>query len=242
MIIPRVPEQPSPPTTAQEASIDVRARLAVSALDLFEKQGYDSTTVDDISAAVGISRRTFFRYFAAKEDAVFTDQARYLARLRDGLEYGAGEPIAVAGHSLGLLLEDLLQHSELARRRDALILSTPALADREVIWWGEYQHLLGAYLGSKSAGGRNLMFSNIVAAALLAAFRQVVTHWLRSVEHDDPMSLFSELVDDIAESMVHTGPRGSEPGPDHPDRRDVIIISSDLSRDEISELIEKRRT
>jgi AcrR family transcriptional regulator len=40
------------------------------AQDLFVAQGYDETTIDDIAAAAGLSRRTLFRYFASKEDLV----------------------------------------------------------------------------------------------------------------------------------------------------------------------------
>jgi AcrR family transcriptional regulator len=48
----------------------VRAELTMLAQDLFVAQGYDETTVDDIAAAAGMSRRTLFRYFASKEDLV----------------------------------------------------------------------------------------------------------------------------------------------------------------------------
>jgi AcrR family transcriptional regulator len=48
----------------------VRAELAMVARDLFLAKGYDETTIDDIAAAAGMSRRTLFRYFASKEDLV----------------------------------------------------------------------------------------------------------------------------------------------------------------------------
>ena len=48
----------------------VRAELTALAQDLFATKGYDQTTVDDIAAASGMHRRTFFRYFTSKEDLV----------------------------------------------------------------------------------------------------------------------------------------------------------------------------
>jgi len=52
-----------------------RLALVRAAAELFREKGYDATTVDDIALAAGCSARTFFRYFGAKEDVLFTDIA-----------------------------------------------------------------------------------------------------------------------------------------------------------------------
>jgi len=49
--------------------------IAIAAVELFERNGYAATTIDDIAAAVGISRTTFFRHCATKEAAVLVDDA-----------------------------------------------------------------------------------------------------------------------------------------------------------------------
>jgi len=46
----------------------VRSLLARTALELFATKGFDATTIDDVAAAAGVSRRTLFNYFRSKED------------------------------------------------------------------------------------------------------------------------------------------------------------------------------
>lgn len=54
-----------------------RTREAIidAALDLFERNGYDATTVEDIAAAADVSPRTFFRYFESKLDLIMARSA-----------------------------------------------------------------------------------------------------------------------------------------------------------------------
>jgi AcrR family transcriptional regulator len=52
---------------------ETRLEVQRAALDLFERHGFDETTVDEIACAAGISPRTYFRYFATKEESILGD-------------------------------------------------------------------------------------------------------------------------------------------------------------------------
>ncbi|WP_432827502.1 TetR family transcriptional regulator [Dactylosporangium sp. CA-092794] len=61
------------------------AEIIEVAMDLFLEKGFDATTIDDIAAAAGISRRSFFRYFGTKEDIVLGHLAGEGVRAREAL-------------------------------------------------------------------------------------------------------------------------------------------------------------
>ena len=69
----------------------MRERLTQAAAELFQAQGYDETTIDEIAVRAGIGRRTFFRYYRTKEDVIFPDHDELLAKVHDRLYLSADE-------------------------------------------------------------------------------------------------------------------------------------------------------
>ena len=70
------------------------AAIVAAGLELFAGRGFEGTTVDQIAAAAGISRRTFFRYFADKEELFFAEDERLLQVVEDTLDGASpGEPV-----------------------------------------------------------------------------------------------------------------------------------------------------
>ncbi|GAA2988831.1 TetR family transcriptional regulator [Streptomyces sp. KhCrAH-43] len=112
-----------------------RDALLVAALELFTTHGYEETTVDEIADAVEVSQRTFFRYFAGKEAAVFAVQdmveSHFLSELRqrpaDEAPFEAmRRGVLCAWDSIGQTVEAIIP-VELHMRAYRMIESTPSL-------------------------------------------------------------------------------------------------------------------
>jgi AcrR family transcriptional regulator len=108
------------------------AQVAELAIDLFLENGYEQTTIDDICAAAGISRSTFFRYFPSKEDVFLSRTATVTNEVLDALRRRPDDepPWLALRHALVPLINHYAAQPERARRLAELARTTPALAAR----------------------------------------------------------------------------------------------------------------
>ncbi len=72
---------PMPVDLAERKRRAIRGELSEVALALLTDRKFESLTIDEIAAAAGVSRRTFFRYFTSKEDVVFAFLDQWAVRL-----------------------------------------------------------------------------------------------------------------------------------------------------------------
>lgn len=63
-----------------------RETLAEAACELFLEQGYDATSVADITQRAGVSRSSFFNYFSSKGDVLWSGVDARIARAVDALD------------------------------------------------------------------------------------------------------------------------------------------------------------
>ncbi|MFE6697682.1 TetR family transcriptional regulator [Streptomyces sp. NPDC057718] len=182
-------------TMAQRKRQLVSDELTESALQLMAQEGFDAVTVDAIAAAAGVSKRTFFRYFASKEDVV----VQFLADMGAGMHAelaarpAADPPSTALRHAVWVAMAacaDGAEHSGRALRVVQLILRTPALRARFL----EHQAQWRDDLAVETARRRGLdpeadLYPRLAAGAALVAFDTVLRRWSDSDGADDPADL-----------------------------------------------------
>ena len=99
---------------------------------MFDEQGFDETTVDQITSAVGISPRSFFRYFASKEDVVLGDPMIYGEPVRQRLAQRLESMPVWEALRWGFeaVIENVESDPEWALRATRVMIRTPSLRAR----------------------------------------------------------------------------------------------------------------
>jgi AcrR family transcriptional regulator len=174
------------------------ADLEEAALALFCERGFDAVTVDDIAAAADVSRRTFFRYFASKEDVILSDHPKRLDELQAALDRRpADEPALTAlRHAILSLAGSLQEDREHMLRRFRVVTTTPALEARSLClqrnWEAAVTEMLAARMAVNPAKD---LRPGVVAATAMAAMRVATASWLAGGGHGDVMDIVAAALD-----------------------------------------------
>jgi AcrR family transcriptional regulator len=171
-----------------------RETIISVALELFAARGYEQTTIAEIAEAAEVSPRTIFAYFPSKEDILFCDVPEFQERLAQALRQ---RPDGVT--TLDTLREVIagsfsLDPSKLLRAR--VVASDERLLGRERAHMGGLEELIVESIARDLNAGPDDIRPRIVAASLIAAFREL--------RNRDPVALASsspedgmELLDDV---------------------------------------------
>jgi mycofactocin system transcriptional regulator len=161
-----------------------RAELERVALDLFTTRGFEETTVDDIAAAAGIGRRTFFRYYASKNDAVWGDFETELDTLRRWFDQCKPDVGLMDAVHYAVLTFNRLDADQVPwhRRRMALILNTPALQAHSTPMYARWRAVIAEFAARRMGARPQDLVPQLIAYASLGAALAAYEQWLRDAD------------------------------------------------------------
>jgi len=179
-----------------------QTELTMVAQDLFLEHGYDETTVDQIAAAAGMSKRTFFRYFPSKDDLVIGKYDLFGDRMAEALDARpADEPVWESLRRVFDITLDYVQDDGQRARNDAMehiVQSTPQLTARYLEKLQRVQALLIGRVAERLALSATDPRPAAIVAAAFACMQAARASWLGSDQSkpfdtflDDTMSPFT---------------------------------------------------
>jgi AcrR family transcriptional regulator len=142
---------------------DARARLQEAALALYSERGYEETTVAEIAERAGLTKRTFFRYFADKREVLFWGSELLEQQMVAAIEAApaSASALGMIGAALEAAAVRFEEVREFAGPRHRIIASSPDLQERELIKSASLAAALARALRGRGLGD---------TAAALAAF------------------------------------------------------------------------
>jgi TetR/AcrR family transcriptional regulator, regulator of mycofactocin system len=175
-----------------------RAELEQAAFALFDARGFDATTVDEIAAAAGIGRRTFFRYFPSKNDIPWGAFEDELSRMRVRLK--ACPPEVPLMDAIRLALIDFNRVAPpqvpLHRRRMELILRVPTLFAHSTLRFTAWREVIAEFVAERTGRRPGDLAPQAIAHAVLGVSVAAYERWL-----DDPAADLGVLLDEAMRQL-----------------------------------------
>ena len=169
--------------------------LAATAQRLFVEHGFEAVSVEDVTAEVGVSRRTFFRYFANKADVLWVESPAELARLRAAL--ADVSPEMAYQESVTAAVVSVLDHPahdiEWARHRAQLVLSVPAVQAHASLVYAEWRAVAGGFAARWSGQPAGALFPVTVGHAVMAGVLAAHEFWIGHPDSSLPEALRATL-------------------------------------------------
>ncbi|AJE80839.1 regulatory protein TetR [Streptomyces albus] len=184
------PEAPERSALGRAAAqkLKMRRELAAAAMELFATKGYEATTVDEIAAAAGVARRTFFRHFRSKEEAIFPDHDDTLIRAESVLNAAPAHehPLDTVCRGIKEVMRMYAARPELSVARYKLTREVPTLREAEIASVARYERLFTRYLlghfdeQDHRDGNDDPLLAEVAASAVVTAHNHVLRRWLRA--------------------------------------------------------------
>ncbi len=156
-----------------------RQALEEAALVLFARDGFDATTVEAIAERAEVSPRTFFRYFAAKEEVLdmgWAERRERLARLVAEAP-GDADDLAAAVHALEGIAVDFEAERHRVSLRAAAVASSAALRGRTADTLTAWEATLAAGLAARRGLTDPDEGATVAAAVAVALWRWAIRQW-----------------------------------------------------------------
>lgn len=181
-----VSAEQTPPVRTGRKPVTTKDELSHVALMLFNERGFEAVTVDEIAAAAGIGRRTFFRYFPSKNDLPWGDFETLLERMRAFLAALPEDQPLGTGLCQAVIEFNRLPPEEIPyhRQRMELLLHVPTLMAHSTLRYAAWRQVIAEHVARRMQLPQESLKPQAVAWALLGLCLAAYEQWLLVEESD----------------------------------------------------------
>ncbi len=164
----------------QQHKVRTERALQQAALELFAQDGFDTTTTDDIAERAGVSPRTFFRYFATKESALFVGEYSWFQTFTRTFhtQPKSMSDLEAAKEVLIGLAPGMVPGRRSLKLYEQAVSSSPALRGRVQDHIAENIRHLAAAVGSRRGAAVPDEACMLFATVVLITHRRAISRWL----------------------------------------------------------------
>lgn len=238
--------------------LKMRRELAAAAMELFATKGYEATTVDEIAAAAGVARRTFFRHFRSKEEAIFPDHDDTLVRVEAVLDAAPAHahPLDTVCRGIKEVMKMYAARPDISVARYKLTREVPTLREAEIASVARYERLFTRYLlghfderAHADDANDDPLLAEVAASAVVTAHNHVLRRWLRAGGQGDVETQLDHAFAIVRKTFGTgigagrtTAPAPASPPPATVSRQAEVLVTvarTDAPLDEVMRTIEE---
>lgn len=183
-----------------------RERIEAAALKLFLERGFDATTIEDITEAADVSKRSFFDYFPSKEEVVAAWQDGFARELIAAV---AAQPedasiVEVIEAAVNSALRTAIADPQ-SLALVALIRNTPTLQARDQLKYAKLERKLADALFARSGSQGERLRLGMLAAAVVAMLRIGGERWTQSPQNASLEQFARTMFDELWAALADLG-------------------------------------
>lgn len=179
-------------------------RLKQAALELFDEQGYERTSVIEIAERARVAPRTFFRYFTDKREVLFAAEDALHAALVEKIRQApdVSEPLRLVVGILAAFDWESLGDRQSQRRRHAVIAANPNLLERDLI---KHHGMAVGFTDALRLRGVDAEVARLAANVGIDVFITAYAQWLEAGETADLATLSERSMSRLSTIIPGTG-------------------------------------
>ncbi|MBY3070123.1 TetR family transcriptional regulator [Rhizobium laguerreae] len=183
-----------------------RERIEQAAMTLFLQRGFEATTIEDITEAADVSKRSFFDYFPSKEEVVFAWQDAFADRLMAAIAARPADESSVTVVEAAITASVIAAVDEPGLALGELIHRTPALKARDQLKYAKLeQKLAEALLLRKGGDPLERPRMRVLAAIVIGALRVGAELWQQRPPSVSPQDFAREIFTDLWKMLAEFG-------------------------------------